>query len=82
MSNAQDVHDPLLPVDINDRSVLADSNLESLYGTEASQVSHGIQRNRPYLWGNSLSDRLVQFPELFRGEFRELNPECQPLIPL
>jgi len=47
MSNAQDVQDPLLPVDINDRSVVADSNLESLYGTEAGQVSSGIQRNRP-----------------------------------
>jgi hypothetical protein len=47
MSNAQDVDDPLLPVDINDCSVVANSNLEGLNGTEASQVSGRIHRNRP-----------------------------------
>src|SRR2546428_9610711 len=82
MSNTQDVDDPLLPVDINDRSVVANSNLEGLNGTEAGQGPSRIHRNPPELSGNSLSDRRVQLPELFRGELPELNPERQPLIPL
>ncbi len=82
MSNAQNVDDPLSPVHINDRSVVANPNLESFNGSETSHVSSRIQRNRPELFGNPLSDRLVQFQELFRGEFRELSPERQPLIPL
>src|SRR2546422_2172673 len=81
MSNTQDVDDPLLPVDINNRSVVANSNLEGLNGTEAGQVPSRIHCNRPELPGYSVSDRLVQLPELFRSEFRELNPERQPLIP-
>src|SRR2546421_1572129 len=82
MSNAQDMDDPLLPVDIDDSPVVVHSNLEGFNGSQTSQVSSRIQCNRPELSGHSLPDGFVQFPELFRCEFRELNPECQPLIPL
>src|SRR2546421_12573633 len=82
MSNDQDKDDPLLPVDIDDSPVVAHSNLEGFNGSQTSQVSTRIQCNRPELSGHSLSNGFVQLPELFRGEFREPNPECQPLIPL
>src|SRR2546427_2004682 len=82
MSNTQDVDDPLLPVDINDRSVVANSNPEGLNGTEAGQVPRRIHPNRPGLSGKSFSDRRVQLPEIFPGELRELNPGRQPPISL
>src|SRR5439155_22061239 len=82
MSNAQDMDDPRLPADIDNSPVVANSNLEGFNGSQTSQVSSRVQCNRPELSGHSLSDGFVQLPELFRGEFRELNPERQPLIPL
>jgi len=82
MSNAQDMDDPRLPADIDDSRVVAHSNLEGFNGSQTSQVSSGIQRNRPELSGHPLSYGFVPLPELFRSEFRELNPERQPLIPL
>src|SRR3989442_10463996 len=82
MSNTQDVDDPLLPVDINDRSVVANSNPEGLNGTEAGQVPRRSHRNPPELSGNSLSDRPVQLPGLFPRRLRQLNPERQPRLPL
>src|SRR5947208_8601188 len=82
MSDAQDEDNPPLPVEINDSSVVPNTNFEGVNGTEASQVSSGIHRDRPKLSGDSLSDGLVQLLELFGGEFRELNTERQPLIPL
>src|SRR5205809_7398080 len=91
MSNAQDIDDPLLPVDIDDpllpvdiddSPVVAHSNLEGFNGSQTSQVSSRIQRNHPELSGHSLSDGFVPLPVLFPGDFRELNPDRQPLIPL
>src|SRR5438046_8739728 len=82
MSKAQDMDDPRLPADIDDSRVVAHSNLEGFNGSQTSQVSSGIQRNRPELSGRPLSYGFVPLPELFRSEFRELNPERQPLIPL
>src|SRR5205809_7224210 len=89
MSNAQDIDDPLLPVDIDDpllpvdiddSPVVAHSNLEGFNGSQRSQVSSRIQRNHPELSGQSLLDGFVRLPEIFRREFRVLNPERHPLI--
>ena len=72
----------MLPIDVNNGSIVYHSRLVCLNGTKARQVPPRIQGDRLELTGNPLADGLIQLPELVGREFGELDPEGQALIPL
>lgn len=80
--DTQDVDDLLLPVHVDDRSVVSDPKLVRLDRTKAGQVARRALCDRPELARDSRSNNLVELAELLRRELGELDSEGQPLIPL
>jgi len=81
---AEREHDePLaVPIDVDDDSVLADSEFVGLYGAEPRQEPLWVGRRTVELTSDSLSHILVELAVLRGRQVSEFDPEGQAFIPL
>ena len=82
MAHRQDIHNLSIPVHIDDRPNVSDTQLVRVNRAESNQIAGRISGHPLELPQDSLSDGLVQLAEFPGCKLGEFDSERQVLIPL